>query len=82
MAWIKEAELSNCRIYIYAAGEHPPPHFHIRGPNSRASVDIVTLELVKGKADRKDLREAREWALISENTVILLNAWRTLCERD
>lgn len=58
MASLK-ASLSNCKIYIYP-GDHNPPHFHLRGPDSRALVEIVTLKVIAGKASRKDLEEVRE----------------------
>lgn len=46
------APLSNCKIYVYP-GDHNPPHFHLKGPDSRASVDMVTLEIIAGKASKK-----------------------------
>jgi hypothetical protein len=49
-----DAPLSNCKVYIYP-GDHNPPHFHLRGPNSRASVDIMSLEVIAGKASKKGL---------------------------
>lgn len=76
-----DAALSNCKIYIYP-GDHNPPHFHIRGPDSKALIDIVTLELLAGKASRRDLVEAREWASKPENLAILVSEWRRLNERE
>jgi Domain of unknown function (DUF4160) len=76
-----DAPLSNCRIYIYPA-DHNPPHFHLRGPDSRALVDIVSLEVIAGKASRKDLAEVREWAEKSENLAVLVSEWRRLNERE
>ena len=76
-----DAQLSNCKIYIYP-GDHNPPHFHLKGPNSRAMVDIVTLEVIAGKAFRIDLAEAREWAEKPENLAILVAEWRRLNERE
>lgn len=75
------AHLNNCRIYIYP-GDHNPPHFHLKGPNSRASVDIVSLEIIAGKASRSDLVEAREWAEKPENRALLISEWRRLNERE
>jgi hypothetical protein len=76
-----DAPLSNCKIYIYSA-DHNPPHFHLRGPNSRALVDIVSLEVIAGKASRKDLAEVREWAEKPENLAVLVSEWRRLNERE
>jgi hypothetical protein len=76
-----DAPLSNCKIYIYP-GDHGPPHFHLRGPNSRASVDIMSLEVVAGKASKRDLAEAKEWAAKPENLAVLVAEWRRLNERE
>jgi hypothetical protein len=76
-----DAGLSNCKVYIYP-GDHNPPHFHLRGPNSRALVDIVTLEVLAGKAHKVDLAEVRLWALNPENLEILVSEWRRLNERE
>ena len=76
-----DAPLTNCKIYIYP-GDHNPPHFHLRGPNSKALVDIVTLEVLAGKANRKDLAEAREWASNPGNLAFLVSEWRRLNERE
>jgi hypothetical protein len=45
-------------------------------------VDIVTLEVIKGKASRRDLEEAREWAGKPENLAVLVSEWRRLNERE
>jgi hypothetical protein len=76
-----DAPLSNCKIYIYPA-DHNPPHFHLRGPDSRALVDIVSLEVIAGKASSKDLAEVREWAEKPENLAVLVSEWRRLNERE
>jgi hypothetical protein len=74
--------LSNCKICIYPRGEHPPPHFHVWGPDSRGSVVIATLELLVGHLSKKDFREVRDWASVPENMVLLMETWRRLHERD
>lgn len=80
MASLK-ASLSNCKIYIYPS-DHNPPHFHLRGPNSRALIEIVTLEVIAGKASKQDLGEAREWAGRKENLALLVSEWKRLNERE
>jgi hypothetical protein len=75
------APLTNCKIYVYP-GDHNPPHFHLRGPGSRASVDMVTLEVIAGKASKKDLAEVKEWAAKPENLAVLVSEWRRLNERE
>jgi hypothetical protein len=76
-----DAPLSNCKVYIYP-GDHNPPHFHLTGPNSRASIDMVTLEIIAGKASKKDLAEVKEWAAKPENLAALVWEWRRLNERE
>jgi hypothetical protein len=76
-----DAPLSNCKIYIYP-GNHNPPHFHLRGPDSRATVDMVTLEVIAGKASKSDLAEVRAWAANPENLARLVSEWRRLNERE
>lgn len=73
-------ELTKCKIQVYA-GDHAPPHFKIYGPGSNANVAIETLEVIAGKADRKALREALDWASRPENRARLRAAWKTLNER-
>lgn len=75
------ATLSNCKIYIYP-GDHNPPHFHLKGPNSRASVDMVTLEVVAGKASKGDLAEVKAWVAKPENLALLISEWKRLNERE
>lgn len=51
------AVLRNAKIEMFA-DDHPPPHFHLRGPNSRAMVRLDTLTVLRGTCDRRDLAEA------------------------
>ena len=73
-------ELAKCKIQVYA-GDHAPPHFKIFGPGSNANVVIETLEVIAGKAERKALREALEWASRPENRALLRETWDHLNER-
>ena len=75
------APLSICKVYIYQ-GDHNPPHFHLKGPDSRASVDIMSLEVIAGKASKRDLAEIKEWAAKPENLALLVSEWRRLNERE
>jgi Domain of unknown function (DUF4160) len=75
------ARLSNSKICIYA-DDHNPPHFNLRGPNSKANINIRTFEVMKGKASRTDLAEAKEWVNREGNMQALLDAWSKLNERD
>lgn len=55
----KVVRLSNAALYIYA-DDHAPPHFHLVGPNSNAQVDVETLQVMRGRYDRRDFAEAVE----------------------
>jgi Domain of unknown function (DUF4160) len=68
------------KIYVHARGEHPPPHFHLVGPDCDANIDIQTLVVTKGDAPSALLAEARAWA--RENQAVLLEAWRKYNEPD
>jgi hypothetical protein len=72
--------LSNAKVYVHARGEHPPPHFHLVGPGWGASIDIRTLEVIRGSAPGADLKEAKEWA--TANRAYLLEKWDEYNERD
>ncbi|MCW2242257.1 DUF4160 domain-containing protein [Azospirillum canadense] len=71
-------ELSNSKVQMFA-GDHVPPHFHLRGPNSNAMVRLDTLTVMRGKAHRRDLEEAIAWA--RANIDNLLSEWSRLNER-
>jgi hypothetical protein len=45
-------------------------------------VDIVRLEVIAGKASKKDLAEVKEWAAKPENLAVLVLEWRRLNERE
>ena len=45
-------------------------------------IEIASLELLRGKAPRRDLAEAIEWALVPENLALLASEWRRLNERE
>lgn len=51
-------QLSGSKIYVYARGEHPPPHFHLVGTGWEAVIDIRTLTVTRGSAPNSDLAEA------------------------
>lgn len=44
-------------------GDHPPPHVHIAYGGSRASMDITTLEIIRGQLPRRARILVVEWAL-------------------
>ncbi len=58
--------------------EHPPPHFHVRYSEWRATVGIHTLSILTGALPRNAERLVLEWA--SEHQTELLENWAR-CER-
>ena len=45
-------------------------------------MDIMSLEVIAGKASKKDLAEVKEWAAKPENLAVLVSEWRRLNERE
>jgi len=72
------AMLTNAKIEMYP-GDHAPPHFHLRGPNSNALVRLDTLMVIRGTAHCRDLEEAIAWA--RANPDVLNAEWSRLNER-
>lgn len=66
---------NNFRIDMYA-DDHPPVHFHIITPETKALVDVETLEVLAGRVPGKILREAIEWA--KDNKKELKEKWQQL----
>ena len=59
------------------AGDHLPPHFHVRMNDGReALVEIVTLKMLSGRVPRRELAEALTWALLQQSA--LLEKWKEL----
>lgn len=66
-------------IYIYA-DDHAPPHFRLRSPNSGAQIEIATMRVLRGTADRVEYAEAVAWAEANRN--LLMEKWWEFNERD
>jgi len=51
-------------VYVYAAPfEHPPPHFHLVGPDTNVAIAIRTGKVMEGACrDRALLAEVLRWA--------------------
>lgn len=65
--------LPTCSIILYA-GDHLPPHFHVRMHDGReALVEIATLTVLSGRIARRELADALEWA--TENRALLSAKW-------
>jgi Domain of unknown function (DUF4160) len=53
--------------------EHAPPHFHARYAEVNVTIDIVTGEILKGRAPKRALRLIRRWR--SQHEDELLQRW-------
>lgn len=75
--------LSNATLYVYGGqAEHPPPHCHLRGPDSNCSIELAGLTVMRGKCKRSDLNEAVAWLSDAANYALMMGAWRRLNERE
>ncbi len=63
------------KIAVYGR-EHGVPHFHIEGPDFRASIGIASLDPIIGSVPPLVRREATEWA--ASNQHALLRMWQEL----
>jgi hypothetical protein len=59
----------NWKIAVYGR-EHGIPHFHIEGPDFRASVSIATREVIIGAVPGSVLKAAQAWAFANEAELI------------
>ena len=76
------ASLDNAELYVFGGqAEHPPPHCHLRGPNSYCSIDLATLQVTKGHWKKTDLRQALDWLSDANNNALVVRKWRRLNER-
>ena len=55
--------------------EHNPPHFHVRYNEYRASMDILTLNIIAGTLPAKVRGLVEEWAELHQKE--LLTMWNT-----
>ncbi len=60
-------------------GDHSPPHFHAVYAEYDVTINIQTLEVVRGKMSKRALALVLEWA--SEHRAELLEDWE-LCEKN
>jgi len=57
--------------------EHAPPHFHAMYGEHEASIDIRTMEVIRGSLPKRALNLAIEWAI--EHRPELMEDWE-LCQ--
>jgi len=68
--------LAQSTITMYA-GDHLPPHFHVRLNDGReALVEITALEVLRGNMAQRELAEALAWA--ADNQAALMALWKEL----
>lgn len=73
--------LRNAKISVYGGWrEHPPPHCHLKGPDTNCTIDLATHEVMKGHYAKTDLAEALVW--LAANAAAALTTWRRLNERE
>ncbi len=68
----------NWKIEVFGR-EHGVPHFHLRWPGGRASIDIETLAVIIGNPPSDVLVEARAWA--TANREVIRREWRKLNQK-
>jgi hypothetical protein len=59
--------------------EHAPPHFHAKYAEFKATIDIQSLQLIKGTLPRRALELVLDWAELHQQE--LLKNW-DLCQAD
>lgn len=66
------AYLSMGKVEVYS-NEHPPPHFHVKGPNIDASFSIDNCELISGEVSSSQRRKIEAWH--QESRHLLVDKW-------
>jgi hypothetical protein len=70
------ARLANCTLNMYA-GDHLPPHFHVRlGDGREALVEIGSLGVLRGSITKRELATVMAWA--AANRAVLVAKWKEL----
>jgi len=70
------ARLAHCTISLYA-GDHLPPHCHVRLHDGReVLVELATLTVLRGAVPLRELRAALAWA--RSNHTALKAKWQEL----
>ena len=67
-------------ISVYA--DHAPPHFHVRSANGSCQIDLRTLQVMRGRCERKDYAVVVAWASQEANMALIEAEWRRLNEQD
>jgi len=51
--------------------EHAPPHFHAEYAESRAVINIRTLEVIEGRLPRRALELVLDWAELHQDELLM-----------
>jgi len=67
------------RMY-YAPKEHPPAHFHVYYAEYKATVDIMSCEIIQGNLPKKQEKLVLAWAEIHQDE--LLADWQLVMNSE
>ena len=68
--------ISGLKIEIYS-NEHPPPHFHVITPNSRAAFRLDNCEIIEGSLPKKEKRKVEYWFHTMDAKKALIRIWNS-----
>ena len=74
------ANFGSLIVYIYPE-DHPPPHFHVRGPDIDASFRIDDGSLLVGVVSHKDQKKIARWYGGGKEREALEGEWERLNPR-
>lgn len=63
--------IDGIKINIYS-NEHLPPHFHAIYGSHEAMIEIVSLEILKGKLPNNQLKKIKRWAVENKNALNII----------
>ncbi|TMN95148.1 DUF4160 domain-containing protein [Pseudoalteromonas sp. S558] len=73
------AKVNGLKIEIYS-NEHPPPHFHVKGGDIKASFSIIDCEQLEGKVGRREKALIKWWH--SKGKEKLIEIWNSTRPSD
>jgi hypothetical protein len=77
--WVVTTLPNKTRIEVGLEKNHRRPHFHAKcGDKCDVSVDIQTVEILKGQCARGHWKSVRDWAFYKKD--LLLGVWNELNE--
>jgi hypothetical protein len=73
------ARIDGIQIVLHF-NDHGRPHFHAVTADDRVTIDIETLQLMKGSMPRARYRLVKKWA--QSRQALLLEAWKACRSRE